>query len=207
MTYVPRVLSYDDLRAQAEEFLSEYHPSLEIPTPIEEIVEFDFEMDVIPVDGLKQELNVDAFLASDLSAIFVDDDVLQFIPVRYRFSLAHELGHYWLHDDLYQGATIQSVTDWRSVQAQIGSEYRWFEFQANSFAGLILVPPASLKARFTRRVEEALQAGLKASDLIVHPLRHKLVEGLAQDFKVSEMTMAIRLEKDGLLPPLVEDLG
>ena len=161
MTYVPQVLSYEDLRGQAEEFLSEYHPSLEIPTPIEEIVEFDFEMDVIPVEGLKQELNVDAFLASDLSAVFVDDDVLQFIPVRYRFSLA----------------------------------------------GLILVPPASLKARFTRRVEEALQAGLKASDLIVHPLRHKLVEGLAQDFKVSEMTMAIRLEKDGLLPPLVEDLG
>jgi hypothetical protein len=31
-----------------------------------------------------------------------------------------------------------------------------------------------------------------------------MVEGLAGEFDVSEQTMAIRLEKDGLLPPLVE---
>jgi hypothetical protein len=67
--FSPEALSYEDLRREAEEFLSEYHPSLSIPTPIEEIVEFDLGIDVIPVLGLRDEIKVEAFLASDLSAI------------------------------------------------------------------------------------------------------------------------------------------
>jgi hypothetical protein len=35
-------------------------------------------------------------------------------------------------------------------------------------------------------------------------LRQRLIEGLAGEFEVSEQTMTIRLEKDGLLPPLVD---
>ena len=72
---------------------------------------------------------------------------------------------------------------------------------SNSFAGLILVPPAALKIRFTRRVEEAKAKGLRAADLLRHPLRQRLAEGLAGEFEVSDQTMTIRLEKDGLLPP------
>ena len=81
-------------------------------------------------------LGVDAFLASDMSSVLIDEFVLQFVNVRYRFSLAHEIGHYWLHDDLYQAVAIGSVSDWKRVQADIGDEYQWFEFQANAFAGL-----------------------------------------------------------------------
>jgi hypothetical protein len=200
--YEPLILSYDELRHHAEEFLAENYPETSIPIPIEEIVEFDFEMEIIPVPGLKDEIGVDAFLASDMSTVFVDEYVLRFVKVRYRFSLAHEIGHYWLHDDLYQAVTIGSVADWKRVQAEIGDEYQWFEFQANAFAGLVLVPPVALKARFIRRAEEAKAAGLDHASLLRHPLRHRMVEGLAGEFVVSEQTMAIRLEKDGLLAPL-----
>ena len=205
MPYEPPILSYDDLHDHADEFLGKYHPDGSIPIPIEVIVEFDFGMEIIPIPGLKEELGVDAFLASDLGSISVDEYVLQFVRVRYRFSLAHEIGHYWLHDDLYQAVAIGSVGDWRKVQDEIGDQYRWFEFQANSFAGLVLVPPVVLKARFTRRVEEAKAAGLDHAALLRYPLRQRMVEGLAVEFDVSEQTMAIRLEKDGLLPPLIED--
>ena len=150
MPYEPLILSYDELRHHAEEFLAENYPETSIPIPIEEI------------------------------------------------------GHYWLHDDLYQAVAIGSVADWKRVQAQIGDEYQWFEFQANAFAGLVLVPPVALKARFIRRVEEAKAVGLDHASLLRHPLRHRMVEGLAGEFVVSEQTMAIRLEKDGLLPPLTQ---
>ena len=86
-----------------------------------------------------------------------------------------------------------------------GDQYFFFEYQSNSFAGLILAPPPELKARFTRRVEEAKAKGLKARDLLRHPLRQRLAEGLAGEFEVSDQTMAIRLERDGLLPPLSRD--
>lgn len=204
MPYEPPILSYDDVREHADEFLGEYHADRSIPIPIEEIVEFDFGMEIIPIPGLKDELGVDAFLSSDLGSISVDEYVLQFVRVRYRFSLAHEIGHHWLHDDLYQAVTIASVGDWRKLQDEIGDHYHWFEFQANSFAGLVLVPPVVLKARFTRRLEEAKAIGLDHGSLLRHPLRQRMVEGLAGEFDVSEQTIAIRLEKDGLLPPLIE---
>ena len=204
MAYDPPVLSYDDIRDRADEFLDEFHKDRSIPTPIDEIVEFDFGMEVIPIPGLRDELGVDAFLSSDLSSITVDENVMMHIKVRFRFSLAHELGHQWIHDDLYQSVDIKSVGDWRKVLEEIGDQYFFFEFQANSFAGLVLVPPAALKARFTRRLEEAISKGLKHGDILRHPLRQRLVEGLAREFEVSEQTMTIRLEKDGLLPPLVD---
>ncbi len=205
MGFEPPILSYDDVRDYAEEFLAEYHSDGSVPTPIEEIVEFDFGMHVIPIPGLKDEVGVDAFLASDLESISVDENVIMHFKVRYRFSLAHELGHHWIHDSLYQSTDIRTVSDWKAVQKEIGDRYFFFEYQANSFAGLILVSPAALKARFTRRVEEAKTKGLGAGDLLRHPLRHRLVEGLAGDFEVSDQTMTIRLEKDGLLPPLSKD--
>jgi hypothetical protein len=204
LAYDPPVLTYDDIRRHAEEFLDEFHKDRSIPTPIEEIVEFDFEMEVIPIPGLRDELGVDAFLASDLSSISVDEHVMMNVKVRYRFSLAHELGHHWIHDDLYQAAEINSVADWRKVLEEIEDQYFFFEYQANSFAGLVLVPPEALKARFTRRLEEAKARGLKHGDILRHPLRQRFVEGLATEFEVSEQTMTIRLEKDGLLPPLVD---
>lgn len=204
MAYDPPVLSYDDVRKHAEEFLDEFHKNRSIPTPIEEIVEFDFGMEVFPIPGLKDELGVDAFLSSDLTSISVDEDVMMHIKVRYRFSLAHELGHHWLHDDLFQSVEIKSVADWRNVLEEIEDQYFFFEYQANSFAGLVLVPPLALKARFTRRLEEAKASGLKHGDVLRHPLRQRLVDGLAGEFEVSEQTMTIRLEKDGLLPPLTD---
>lgn len=174
MPFSPKVLSYDDIRRKAEEFLSDHHSSLEIPTPIEEIVEFDLGMEVIPIPGLKAEIRVDAFLASDLSAIYMDEETLEFNPNRYRFSLAHETGHWWLHDELYQTTEVESVAGWKEVHETLGSDYRWFEIQANSFAGLVLVPPASLKARFQRLVGEAEEAGIKLNTLFDHPQRQRL---------------------------------
>jgi hypothetical protein len=203
--FEPPILSYEDIRDYAEEFLAEYHPQGSVPTPIEQIVEFDFGMDIIPIPGLRAEVGVDAFLSSDLESIAMDEDVMTHSKARYRFSLAHELGHHWIHDELYQAVKVQTVKDWKTVQEEIGDHYFFFEYQANSFAGLILVPPAALKARFTRRLEEAKARGLRGADLLRHPLRNRINEGLAHEFEVSDQTMSIRLEKDGLLPPISRD--
>ncbi len=205
MGFEPPILSYDQVRVYAEEFLAEYHPDGGVPTPIEEIVEFDFGLDIIPIPGLRAEVGVDAFLASNLESISVDEDVMRHFEARYRFSLAHELGHHWIHDDLYQSANIRTVSDWKTIQAEIGDQYFFFEYQANSFAGLILAPPPGLKARFTRRMEEAKAKGLRPAGLLRHPLRQRFIEGLAGEFQVSDQTMTIRLERDDLLPPLSRD--
>lgn len=203
MAWEPPFLPDEELLRQAEEFLNEFNPDSEVPVPIEEIVEWDFEMEIVPMVGVKETINVDAFLTNDCRAIYVDEDTLQFYPTRYRFSLAHEVGHFWLHEPLYDHVRLQSIKDWRAlIQDMDDRMYSRLEFQANQFAGLILVPPDRLAARFTRRAEEARQLGLSREMIGRHPARQRFIRGLADEFVVSEDPMRIRLENDGLLPPL-----
>ena len=201
MAFRPAVLSYDDLRHRAEAFLDEFHSERTLPVPIEEIVEFDFELEVVPIDGILDDLEVDAFLTSDLKRIYVDAFVLQHRRRRYRFSLAHELAHHELHLPLYEESRVTSVRDWRAVQEAISEEdYAWFEFQANSFAGLVLVPLAELRQEFERAVKTARRAGLTDATVWSEAGKGYLARWLATQFEVSEQVIERRLEKDGLWP-------
>jgi len=82
-----------DLRYRADRFLAEFHQDRSIPVPIERIIEYDFEMDIVPGPGLHREFDIDAYLTSDLAEIRVDQAVWESRENRYRFSLAHELAH------------------------------------------------------------------------------------------------------------------
>lgn len=46
------IISYEDIRNSADNFLKQYHPSREIPVPIEEIIEFQMGLDIVPIPGL-----------------------------------------------------------------------------------------------------------------------------------------------------------
>lgn len=200
--FTPRTLSYDDLRAEADAFLDRYHSSGEMPVPIEEIVEFDLNMQLIPMVGLKSEIGVEAFLTNDMASIYIDEYVLQFATSRARFSLAHEIAHWWLHAPLYTSTRISSVSDWKALVERIDADaYRWFEWQANNLAGLILVPSESLAKLFNTKVSEAARLGVYRRQMEAYPARAALVRFLAQCFAVSEQVVEIRLEKDGLLTP------
>lgn len=113
------------------------------------------------------------------------------------------MAHYWLHDELYRNCSIQSPTDWSAVQQAIGErEYNRFEWQANSFAGLLLVPTAPLKAGFNAISAKLDAGGVFAKQIDHHPFRARIILELAMQFAVSEKTMEIRLERDGLLAKL-----
>ncbi len=111
MAFRPAVLSYGDLRERAAAFLEEFHEERTLPVPIEEIVEFDYEIEVIPIDGILDDLEIDAFLTSNLKTIYVDEFVMKHRHRRLRFSLAHELAHFELHRPLYEEARITSVQE------------------------------------------------------------------------------------------------
>ena len=56
---VPHV-TYNQLRAAAEAFLKRYHASRKIPIPIEQIIEFQMGLDIVPLPGLLEAYDVDA---------------------------------------------------------------------------------------------------------------------------------------------------
>lgn len=201
MPFRPQVLSYEDIRARAEDFLSEFHVERTLPVPIEEIVEFDFDIEVVPLEGILDDLGVDAFLTSDLQHIYVDAFVVQHRARRFRFSLAHELAHHELHRPLYDESRIRSVRDWRAVQGAISEEdYAWFEFQANSFAGLVLVPAAELRETLQAALRAAKAAGLSEATIWSEAGKSYIARWLADQFDASEQVVERRMEKDGLWP-------
>lgn len=196
----PPVLSYEGLRRRSGDFLRTHHPSGTIPVPIEEIVEFRYRIDIIPVPGLQEAFEVDGFISSDLKAITVDAFVYEHRPGRYRFTLAHELAHAVLHRRIYQAYRFQRVEDWKRFQREMDEEdRRWLEWQAYAFAGLILVPAEPLRTEYQKAVRVAGRVGLsllKAGEVA----RSYVADWLARRFEVSAQVIEKRLDKDGLWP-------
>jgi hypothetical protein len=198
MSIVAPYLPIEKLRVIAAEFLKQHHPSGEIPIPIEQIIEFRFGLDIVPVPGLLDEFDVDAYITGDLTEIRVDRFIMEHRLARYRFSLAHELAHLLLHKDVFKALKFSTIDEWKAAMQSIPSDdYSWIEWQAYCLAGLILVPERPLKDLFEEKAEEAKRAGVVLSE--ADDAMRRIVEShLGRYFEVSADVIGRRMTKDGL---------
>lgn len=97
-------------------------------------------------------------------------------PVRQRFTIAHELGHFFLHK------TKDTFIEYRDNKKKIVRGFK--EIEANSFGASLLMPISLLK---------------KDIDISEHPLSEDDVKFLANKYKVSEIAMTYRLTNLNLL--------
>ena len=192
-------LPEDELRATAREFLTKHNPEGTIPVNIELIIEAHFGMDIVPVPGLQDNFDVVAFITRDLQEIRVDEYVHRNRINRYRFSLAHEFGHRLLHPDLWQEIQFSDIESWKSAITDSISEqdYSRIEFQANFFAGLVLVPPSDLRRTFDACVERARQSGIDIAE-VASGAKDTVESYIAREFQVSRDVVHRRLDADGL---------
>ena len=192
-------LSNDDLHRKAKSFLDEHHPDQSIPVPIEEIVEFVFRMDIVPIPGLQEFFDTVAFISKDLTEIRVDKYVMEHRLNRYRFSLAHELAHRVLHKDVFSHVEFKDISGWKKAMADRmpEKEYRFLEWHANSFAGLVLVPTSQLQDAFSDAIKTAQDNGLDCND--IGGTAQDVVESyIARKFAVSAAVCHRRIEADRL---------
>jgi hypothetical protein len=198
MAIVAPYLPYDCLRVVAADFLRQHHPAGGLPVPIEDIAEFGFKVDIVPMPGLMDNFDVDAFLTSDLQEIRVDQTIQRSRPNRYRFSLAHELAHLVIHRDIFAALRYSDVRQWKEAMASIPeSQYRFIEIQAYALAGLILVPERPLADMVADRAEAAAKAGIKFAEIDMR--NRKIIESnIGKSFEVSQEVIARRMEKDNL---------
>ncbi len=195
-------LKYDDLRRHASAFLAKYNPGKILPIPIEEIIEIQLRRDIIPTPGLKSNFGIDGWITSDLSSIYVDEYQYKHYEHRYRFTLAHEISHYILHEKIYDLYNIESSDDFIEFRELLESSglLSSIEWQADALAGLILVPEEHL-------ILEAKRAGSEAIKKI--PPNFDIRENITafwdgvkyelQDvFNVSQTPINIRFELDSL---------
>jgi Zn-dependent peptidase ImmA (M78 family) len=139
-------LPYHVIAKRADDFLRQYNPLNDIPVPIEEIAEFSLNLEIIPIPNLQKNFEVEGFISSDLKCIYVDQFSLSERPTRYRFTLAHEIGHIFLHRQIFQKVNIVSLESWKKFVEEVDKqEYNRMEFQGYAFGGLALVPSNELE--------------------------------------------------------------
>jgi hypothetical protein len=186
-------LSYDQLKAEAAQVLLQSSYASRFPVAIELIVERDFKMDVVPIRGLQTAFNIDAFISRDMTTKSVDEFVLENRLYRYRFSLAHELGHRVLHHEILGAMEFETIEEWKSQIAQFSErEYGFLEYQANTFANCLLVPEESLDRRFGIAVQRIKAEGLNPAEFPDECL-DSIATGLGKQFEVSRDVVLNRL--------------
>ena len=146
---------------------------------------------------------MDALLRGDLTTIIVDadeymDDRMQ---NRLRFSIAHELGHFVLHADVYRGIHYRSVDEWIAfVQALPEDQWGYMEQQAYEFAGRLLVPPDRLRVELVAAQERAREAGFLDWEKTGEAALEYIAASICRVFGVSDQVVEKRLRREGLWP-------
>jgi len=194
-----RGITASECRKKADSFLKEHQRFSSIPVDIEKIAELDLGLDIVPVPGLRIDDQTVSWLASNLESIWVDAEVYERWEVRYRFSLAHEIAHIILHEDIYRSIELNSTKEWKDFIFQANAYDYWcMERQANQMAGFLLVPPGELVPRFRAVAARAKKSGLDLATCPDVAVDYVAAE-LSADFNVSHQAMVIRIREDRLL--------
>lgn len=123
-------------------------------------------------------------------------------PHRLRFSIAHELGHAFLHrEKLKQYESFFKQGDPLAYNPP-ESDFHWFDVQANDFASYLLMPDTSFR-NAVRTIFN--QLGLHNIPFVVDnqkgkfTIYYQIVDYLANFFDVSNEHVKSRLDKDKLI--------
>jgi len=168
------------------------------PVDIEAICD-EFGVGILPVKGLAKRFYVDAFISADFKTIYVDDAEFEKASHRYRFSVAHELGHFVLHRKYYPRSVVD-MREWLAISHSVANDYA--EFQANYFAGNLLVPEEELArtlneafgGSFARnywnassgelgRILTKVRNHFRVSDQVIARRMHDVFPGVGEDIR------------------------
>jgi Zn-dependent peptidase ImmA (M78 family) len=182
-----------EIETQTINFLKTYHPDGSIPIPIEEIIELELKIKVIPSPGLSNS-GIDAFSLHDFSEIYIDEKQLFYSENRARFTLAHEIGHFVLHKQFVDSIDFDNLNDWKKF---IISDLKRdpLETQANMFASFLLLPTYNLQVEFDKAKQElgehpAYSKRKMPEDSVLAPF---LAKSISKLFQVSERCAELRI--------------
>lgn len=212
----PPVLKFATIREIVEEFRSKYIEDIDkIPVALEDLIERKLGIEIRPEINLLDESKVEAFLSNDLKTIFVDLTRynLDVYEKRTRFTLAHELGHYVLHKNIYESIDFSDINEWIEFVANVNEEdLDWFEMQANEFAGRLLVPKNNLIKEIRNLRDQIkdlvtrLYTGDDGNNYDEGSVEAYISEGLGRKlsdkFMVSPKVIEIRLKREKIFEEL-----
>lgn len=192
-------LKYSQIGEESQQLLKQYWPSLTLPIPIEDIIDVKMGINIFPLPRLYIDFRQDGFLTADRKTIYVDEIQYDNYHKKYRFTIAHELGHYILHKECYENLSFQSTKEYIKWKASIPSEeLDWFETQAHWFAAQILVPKIWLKKVCLEVINEYHDQLLSLTK-IPDDFWSYASNMVARRFDVSPPVIQIRMEREKLI--------
>ena len=176
-----------------------------LPVDVFTLAEIEFKLDIIPFDDLFEKYEVDAALMRDFSGIYVDAEAYviwekgpRWKQRRLRFSVAHELGHHFLHRDLAAGLTFGTQDEFALWTKDYHGQKYTLEQAANEFAGRLLVPVDRLRAEFESFGDAAQKI---IPNWFTNPeMRRGFAERVRPVFEVNTLAIEIRLDREGIWP-------
>jgi Zn-dependent peptidase ImmA (M78 family) len=173
-------LNLTEIRKKAKEFLSIYNPKNIIPVPIDEISEA-FNVSVIPTKNLERDWSIDGFITSNFEYIFIDDYCYNNQEERSRFTIAHEIAHKFLHEEIYKILKIENISQYINFHSTVEEKIsQRIETQSYRFAGYILIPSKKLELE----IENFESNYKKISALTIDELE-QLINHLKSTFKIT----------------------
>jgi hypothetical protein len=194
------ILSKSEIEERVAEVRAEYPLTQRFPIDVLGFAEFDLGLafDFAPI----QQLGQDAFLLPDLTGIAFDTAAFKqpALKQRLRFSAAHELGHFFLHRDIYERLSFSTPRQWKAfISAIPAEEIYWIEWQADEFAGQFLIPTPELDAVLCETIADAQREGFfSLGEEVVLDFCSKSTK---DHFGVSPQAMQTRIRKCNLWPP------
>ena len=169
----------DAIETIGRKILQEYDPALldgpPQAVPIETIIETKFDL-TLEYHCLRKNGSILG------ETIFDEGAAILYDQGRLRFTCAHELGHWVLHQKLYSGTGDVAAYEGKT---SLDESHGLVEWQADALATALLMPLPQIKRSFYR-----LRAGRS---------NEQLVAEMAQIFQVSKQAMRIRLETRNLI--------
>lgn len=180
-------LSGGQIEQEASTFLKENWGG-DFPVDVEAICD-QLGVGVVYVPGIYRNFGVDSYINSDFTAIVVDEDAAVNNEARYRFSIAHELGHLVLHKEYYPSNIYDLESFLRYITIDRNSDA---EHQADMFAAALLVPLDELKTQMEEVFGRDLRVGFED---VSEETRSFAYSAIVDYFQVSDAVLAKRISK------------
>ncbi|MFA6146068.1 MAG: ImmA/IrrE family metallo-endopeptidase [Patescibacteria group bacterium] len=190
-------ISQEEIKKMADGFRNRYWGE-SLPVDIEKIIDGKLKIQIIPIPNLRRDCDMDAHISFNWQFLYVDADMYKDDRQqnRLRFSFAHEIGHYILHENIYSDFKLNNIYKLYELVGQIPAEqYGYLETQANKFAGYLLVPREKLEIEKKKLIDQLKQNPefIKISD--DKSQNSYLAIPLAPIFGVSQEAMEIVLSE------------
>jgi Zn-dependent peptidase ImmA (M78 family) len=169
-------MTLQDIAKLAESYVRKYNPDNIAPFPVEKVADEHDDLDIFFTDLDDYDISGVSLYKDGRFAIIINSGKPD---TRQHFTVAHELGHYFLHKDLLRKE--ESIVDGDSwldgpniLYRVNGEENMRLELEANNFAGSLLMP------------EELVRRAWEVTGDI---------EKCAELFRVSSVAMSVRLTR------------